>query len=282
MDYVKPAEVVKTMIQAGVTKAGLPVKDLLIRGGLAGAILGFATSLAIGIGLQAGIPAGAVAFPVGFVIIVLLGLELVTGSFALLPLAALHEKVPFRRVMSNLAWVFIGNLLGSLLYAVLLWVSLSMAGQMAPGALGDKIVAIAQAKTTGYAAHGGAGMLTVCAKAILCNWMVCLGVVMAMTASSTAGKILASWLPIFIFFAQGYEHAVVNMFVIPAGMLFGAKVTMADWWLWNQIPVTLANFAGGLLFTGLALYFTYRPKAAAPTKAPTPEALPLAAGEAAL
>jgi formate transporter len=80
-----------------------------------------------------------------------------------------------------------------------------------------------------------------------------------MTSRSTMGKIVAAWLPIFTFFALGYEHSIVNMFVIPAGMLLGAKVTIADWWIWNQIPVTIGNFVGGALFTGLALYLTYKP-----------------------
>jgi formate/nitrite transporter FocA (FNT family) len=64
-------------------------------------------------------------------------------------------------------------------------------------------------------------------------------------------------MPILIFFAQGFEHSVVNMFIIPTGMLMGAKVSVADWWVWNQIPVTLGNLVGGALFTGLALYVTY-------------------------
>ena len=55
--------------------------------------------------------------------------------------------------------------------------------------------------------------------------MVCLGVVMAMSSTSTIGRIAGAWMPILIFFAQGFEHSVVNMFVIPAGMLMGAKVT---------------------------------------------------------
>jgi hypothetical protein len=66
------------------------------------------------------------------------------------------------------------------------------------------------------------------------------------------------WLPILTFFAQGFEHSVVNMFVIPAGMILGAKASMTDWWLWNQIPVTLGNVAGGLVFTALALYLTHK------------------------
>jgi formate/nitrite transporter len=274
MDYIKPTDVVKTMIQAGATKAALPVRDLLIRGFLAGSILAFATSLAISITLQTVPPVGALIFPVGFVIIVLLGLELVTGSFALLPLAVFERKARVGQILANFGWVFLGNLIGSVFYAGLLWISLSMAGHIAPGALGDKIAAIAVAKTTAFAAHGGAGMLTIFTKAILCNWMVCLGVVMAMTSSSTIGKIVGGWLPIFIFFAQGYEHAVVNMFVIPAGMFFGAPVTFSDWWVWNQIPVTLGNFVGGLLFTGLALYVTHKP---APVQEPlvAPATLPL-------
>lgn len=88
--------------------------------------------------------------------------------------------------------------------------------------------------------------------------MVTLGVVMALTSKSTLGKAVAMWLPIFTFFAQGFEHAVVNLFVIPAGMMLGAQVSMADWWLWNQIPVLFGNFIGGCLLTGVLLYLTQK------------------------
>ena len=59
------------------------------------------------------------------------------------------------------------------------------------------------------------------------------------------------------FFAHGYEHSIVNMFVIPAGKLLGAPVSTVNWWLWNQIPVTLGNILSGAVFTGLAMYATY-------------------------
>ena len=262
MDYVKPAEVTTNMVESGTAKAALPARDLLIRGFLSGALLAFATSLAVTASVQTGVPlVGALVFPVGFVIIVLLGLELVTGSFALVPLGCLAGRTSISVMLSNLAWVFLGNLLGSLCYGVMLYVCLTMMGANAPDAVGAKLAAIAEAKTLGYAKFGLAGAVTVFIKAILCNWMVTLGVVMAMTSRSTAGKIAASWLPIFIFFAQGFEHSVVNMFVIPTGMLLGARVSISDWWLWNQIPVTLGNFVGGFLFTGLALYLTLKPRA---------------------
>ena len=98
-------------------------------------------------------------------------------------------------------------------------------------------------------------------KGILCNWLVCLGVVMAFTSQSAVGKIVAGWIPILTFFAQGFEHSVVNMFVIPTGMMLGAKTTAQTWWLWNQVPVTLGNLFGGMVLTGLLLYWTHPARA---------------------
>jgi formate/nitrite transporter FocA (FNT family) len=155
----------------------------------------------------------------------------------------------------------------------LLYVVLTNMGASAPtNPIAASIVKITEAKTTAYASLGFAGMATCITKAILCNWMVCLGVVMAFTSQSTVGKIVAMWLPVITFFAQGFEHSVVNMFMIPTGMMLGAKVTVADWWLWNQLPVTLGNFIGGFLFVGLFLYWTYRP-AGSTTPAVAPEAI---------
>jgi formate/nitrite transporter len=260
MDYIKPADLVKNMVTAGEAKASLSIKDLLIRGFLSGALLGFATSLALTAAAQTNTAlVGALLFPVGFVMIVLLGFELVTGSFAVTTLAAVDDRKSWSQVTANLTWVFLANLIGSIVYGVLLYVVLTDMGTGAPSGIAAKIVSIAEAKTIGYASHGFAGLVTVFVKAILCNWMVCLGVVMAMTSHSTVGKIVAMWLPVITFFAQGFEHSVVNMFMIPTGMLLGAKVSFSDWWLWNQIPVTLGNLVGGFLFTGLFLYWTYRP-----------------------
>ncbi len=254
MPYVKPDVVVDNMVQAGINKAKLPIKDLLVRGFLSGALLGFATTLALTATIQTRIGiVGALIFPVGFVMIVLLGLELVTGNFALVPLALGEGRIAWGDLLSNWGWVFLGNLLGGMFYAVLFTLTLSPDSEMV-----KQLMAITEAKTLGYAKLGPHGMLVVVSKAILCNWMVTLGVVMALTSQSTIGKIVAMWLPILTFFAQGFEHSVVNMFVIPAGMLVGAHVSVQDWWLWNQIPVTLGNVIGGLIFTGLALHLTYR------------------------
>jgi len=254
MPYVKPDVIMDQMIQAGTNKGKLGAKDLLIRGILSGALLGFATTLALTGAAQTGVGlVGALIFPVGFVMIVLLGLELVTGNFALVPLGVLEKKITMSNLWFNWSWVFLGNLIGSLLYAVL------FAKTLAPTApLIKTLIAVSEAKTLGYAKLGYDGLWPAFVKAILCNWMVTMGVVMALTSQSTMGKIAAMWLPILTFFAQGFEHSVVNMFVIPAGMIVGANVSFGDWWLWNQIPVTMGNIFGGFVFTGFALYLTHR------------------------
>src|ERR1700753_521984 len=123
MDFIKPADVVKSMLTAGQAKADLSVRDLLIRGFLSGALHGFATSLALTATAQTNTPlVGALVFPVGFVMIVLLGLELVTGSFAVTTLASVDGRVSWGRVFSNLTWVFLANLVGSIAYGLLVYI----------------------------------------------------------------------------------------------------------------------------------------------------------------
>ena len=185
--------------------------------------------------------------------IVILGLELVTGSFALLPAAWIAKQATLGQVIANLFWVFVGNLIGGCVYAGLYAAVMTQFHRAPATGAAALIVAAAQAKTLGYAKLGSSGIWLAIVRAALCNWMVCMGVVMGMTSRSTLGKIAACWLPIFVFFALGYEHSVVNMFVIPAGIWMGAPVSLSNWWLWNQLPVTLGNLIGGFLFVGVPM-----------------------------
>lgn len=279
MDYVNPVELVQEALRVAKKKAALSTCDLLLRGFLAGAFLAYATSLVM-IVLSQGLPpiVGALLFPVGFVMLVLLGLELATGNFALLPAALAAGEVSLGKLLRNWGWVYLGNVLGSVFYAALFYLAVTNCGASAGGPLGDLLKQTAQRKTLAYMALGGSGWTTALVKGILCNWMVTIGAVLAMVSRSTVGKVVAMWLPIMTFFAHGYEHSIVNMFVIPAGMLFGAPVSVRQWWLWNQIPVTLGNLVGGMLFTGLLLYWTYRPAKTQPALAPV-SASPPPAGE---
>ena len=255
MDYVKPNDVVNAIAIDGKTKASLSIRDILIKAILSGAFLGFATTLAYTGSTQTGFDiVGALIFPTGFVMILILNLELVTGSFAMIPIAALRKQTTFSRMFRNFTWAFIGNLLGSLLYAFLFSISVTKFGHVTDALIIDKIMMVAEAKTINYKAYGSDGINILFVNAIRCNWMVTMGALMAFTSNSTIGKIAAMWIPVFIFFAQGFEHAVVNMFVIPMGMLLGADISFTDWWLWNQIPVTIGNLLSGAFFTGLAFH----------------------------
>ena len=261
MDYVNPKELMQEVVFVAKKKASLSIFDMVIRGVLSGVFLGFATSLAVVVTSQ-GLPpiVGAILFPVGFVILVLLGLELATGNFALLAAALAAGKVSLGRLLRNWGWVYFANLLGSFSYALLFYWAVTNFGATGSGAVGDLLKSAAQKKTLAYMSFGASGWATAVVKGILCNWMVTIGALLALVSRSTVGKIVAMWLPILTFFAQSFEHSIVNMFVIPAGMMFGAPVSVGNWLFWNQLPVTLGNVISGALFTGLAFYATYREK----------------------
>ena len=234
MDYVLPNELVDGMIAAGGKKSAVSVKNLLIRGFYSGAILGLATCLAITIGIQSGMPwLGSFIFPFGFASIVLFGMELVTGNFALLPMAVWAGKSTWPATIRNWMWVWIGNFLGTAFVAVLLSISLSSAGNVDPltaaeggkgwAVVAAKIVAIHKANTVvKYEALGGTGFFLAFLRGVIANWLVCLGVTMALVSKSVPGKILACWLPITAFQTMGMEHIVVNMFLHTTGPLLGS------------------------------------------------------------
>ncbi|MCC6755394.1 MAG: formate/nitrite transporter family protein [Solirubrobacterales bacterium] len=261
-DYVAPDQVVELMAAAGTKKAGLAIRDLLIRGFMSGMILALATAVALS-AVAEGSPlwVGALLFPFGFVLLVLLGFELVTGNFALVPTALFDGRVTGMQLARNWGWVFVGNLIGSICLAVLLYLTLTEFGQVDGGPLAELLVEKAEAKTLAYSDVGtAAGVATAFVKAVLCNWMVATGTVMALVSTSVPGKIFGMWLPIFAFFAMGFEHSVVNMFVIPAGILFGDTLTIGDWWQWNEITVTIGNVVGALVFVAMVMYYTHGPR----------------------
>lgn len=261
MDSKKPDEIIYDLVQYGVYKSNLPIKDILIRGFLSGSLLGFATVLAFTTVVQTGVGVlGALVFPVSFVIIVLLGLELVTGNFAAVPLAVKTKQSSMKKLSRNWIFAFSGNLIGSVFFGCFFWIYITKMGYNFEDEIIGKIISVAESKTLAYKTIGGKGLIVVFVKAVLCNWMVTLGVVMGLVSSSTVGKIFAIWLPIFIFFALGLEHSVVNMFVIPTAMMLDADISLSDWWLWNQIPVTIGNIVGGAFFTGTLLFATHYKK----------------------
>lgn len=260
MAYLAPSEFVPKLIEAGESKIMMSTKDTLIRAFMAGAILALAAAFAVTINVQTGQPlAGAVLFPVGFCLLYLLGYDLLTGVFVLAPLAVWAKRpgCTWGGVLRNWGLVFVGNFAGALTTAVMMAIywTFGFAAEVDPV---DQAMAITgEKRTLGYAAYGAAGWLTIFVRAVMCNWMVSTGVVGASMSSTVSGKVIAMWMPIMLFFYMVFEHSIVNMFLFPTGLMLGAKFTIADYLLWNELPVVLGNLVGGLTFTGLMLYSTH-------------------------
>lgn len=259
-DYVPPDQLLTIVTAASQKKVALPASKMLVKGFLSGAFLAFATFLAFKV--SAGLPenmaalvSGAV-FPVGFAMIVIFNLELATGSFGVLPVGLIQGKITWKGMLRNWGWVYLANFIGSVFCGFLFVIVLTEAFTQGPVALSDKIVAVAQAKTLGYEHAGFMGWVTAAVKGLLCNWMVAVGTIIGMSSTSSIGKITSIWLPVSTFFALGLEHSIVNMTVIPSAMMLGADISVSDWLVWNQIPVTLGNIVGGALFAGLPFYWS--------------------------
>ena len=248
------------MVDAGESKIFMSTRDTLIRAYMAGAILALAAVFAITITVQTGSPLiGAILFPVGFSMLYLMGFDLLTGVFVLTPLALLDKRpgVTFGGVLRNWGLVFLGNFAGALTVAVMMAFVFTYGFSTDPGPVGTKIASIGEARTLGYAKWGLAGWFTIFIRGMLCNWMVSMGVVGAMISTSVSGKVIAMWMPILLFFAMTFEHSVVNMFLFPSAMIMGGDFSIADYFIWNEIPTALGNLVGGIAFTGLTLYTTH-------------------------
>ncbi|MBD2155200.1 formate/nitrite transporter family protein [Leptolyngbya sp. FACHB-16] len=251
-------------VKASETKARLKIKDLLIRGFYSGLALGVATTLAVTIAVQSGIPfLGAALFPWGFVSIIIFGMELVTGNFALFSAGLLANRVNWNHTIKNWMWVYIGNFLGCLIAALLMSYSLTNAGTIEPNAVGEKLMEIATAKSVAVKEMGLNGFLLFIVRGIVCNFLVCMAVMFGMVSKSVPGKLLTCWWPIMAFVALGMEHIVVNMFFLLAGKALGASISGMDMVFWDFLPVTIGNIIGGGVFIGSLFYFTYGSQAKA-------------------
>jgi formate transporter len=260
MSYVSPPDFVKQMVDAGEKKAFMSTRDTVIRAYMAGAILALAAAFAVAITVQTGQPlAGAILFPVGFCMLYLMGFDLLTGVFTLVPLAVLDKRrgVTARSMLRNWGWVFLGNFAGAMTTAVFMAIIFTYGFSTSPDEIGQTIGTIGESRTVGYAEYGAAGMLTLFIRGVLCNWMVSTGVVGAMMSNSVPGKVIAMWMPIMLFFYMGFEHSIVNMFLFPSGLMLGGEFTIGDYLLWNEIPTLVGNLLGGITFVGLMLYATH-------------------------
>ena len=270
-----PPQIVAANMNAAKGKTELPLLRMILLGIFAGMFIACgasASSLAMhaisNVGL-ARLVAGSI-FPVGLMMIVLVGGELFTGD-CLMIMGCIHGKFSMKSMVKVLVVVWLSNLVGSVLFAEL--VNLSGQYNYTNGLLGAFTIKVALGKVN---LSFGAAFVS----GILCNIFVCMAVLMAMAAKDIAGKIWAIFFPILAFVVSGYEHCVANMYYIPAGifaasneayitsgvnnLLFTAdqlaNLNWVNFLVKNLIPVTLGNIVGGMVFVGLPLYLIHQAK----------------------
>lgn len=257
LDQVLPPQMGRDLVEDAVKKSKFNVSQILVRGFLCTPFLAYATALCALLVSQGWTTAAAgLIFPVGYIMLAMLGLEMATGSFSVMPMAMFAGRIKLQSVVRNWSWTFVANLVGGVFFAWLLWFSLTKGGSTEPSGVLTTLAKLAEKKAS-YSEFGMSGWLAAVGMGVLCNWLVSLGPVFAKASRSVPGKVMLIWLPIATFFALGFEHAVVNMFVFPIGILSGADVTISQWWLWNQIPVTIGNILGAVIFNSMLWYRTH-------------------------
>jgi nitrite transporter NirC len=185
-----------------------------------------------------------VCFGGALTLVVFAGAELFTGSNMVLTLGVLTGKSRFSELSANWAWTWIGNLAGSVLLALVVVRS----GVFNAEPFKSFVLKIIEAKMTLPAEQ-------LFLRAVLANWLVCLGVWMAARAKSEPTKIVLIWWCMFIFITCGFEHSVANMCGLMLGLLLPHDAFAGINWAgygYNLALATLGNIVGGaVLVAGL-------------------------------
>lgn len=268
-DAYAPAEMAKRIRDVGVAKATAPVATTFMLAVLAGAFIALgALFFTVTVTTGADSPpaafglirlAGGITFSLGLILVVVGGAELFTGN-NLIAMAWASGRVSTAQVLRNWAWVYLGNLVGAVGTALLVW--LADVHQLSDGAVGEMMVRIARAKVS-------LDPTTAVARGILCNALVCLAVWLCLAARSVADKILAILFPISAFVACGFEHSIANLYFLPMGLLLtGASATAISFTgaLANVALVTIGNMLGGTVLVALVYWSIYLRGDSAPSR----------------
>lgn len=233
----------------------------LARSALAGMYVGAAIVLIFTVGgFAAGDSPGLVKLLMGvcfggaLTMVIFAGSELFTGSNLVLPLGVLAGRASARDLAANWWWTWAGNLLGSALLALIV----VRAGVVSAEPVRAFVLKLVQTKMNLPAEQ-------LFWRAVLANWLVCLGVWMAARIKSEPGRILMIWWCMFTFITSGYEHSVANM----CGLLLGLLQPHADFpgvtwngYAYNVLLATVGNIVGGAVFVA-GLYWLGSPAARA-------------------
>ena len=279
-DAFIPPEMALKAEDVGIKKATMGWRNTLALAVLAGAFIAqgalFATTVSAG--ATGHLPFGVtrllsgLVFSLGLIMVVVAGAELFTGN-NLIVMAWANRRISSRQLLRNWILVYVGNFVGSIATALLLFFTQQYT--FGAGAIGLTILNTANAKC-------GLGFIQAIFLGMACNTLVCMAVWLCYSARTTTDKILSIIFPITAFVAAGFEHCVANMYFIPMGLFVKAGAGAAFWetigktaseyanLTWtnffyaNLLPVTIGNIFGGSVMVGLVYWFIYLRKGLVP------------------
>ena len=268
MNFFSPAEVASNYIATGKAKVNTPIPKMILLGIFAGIFIGVggisSTTVAVSIPLASvGKFVGACVFPGGLTMVLLAGSELFTGN-CLLTIPLLQKEISFGGMLKNWVFVYIGNLIGSILLAA--GVVFSHQVSLFNNGLAVSVISTAATKCS-------MPFSDALIKGILCNFRVCIAVWISFAAKDVVSKIVGLFFPIMMFVLCGFEHSVANMYYVPAGLFAVSNpeyasaaaetvtnignLTWGNFFIHNLIPVTIGNIIGGMVLVGMMYWCIY-------------------------
>ncbi len=268
MNFFSPAEVASNYIATGKAKVNTPIPKMILLGIFAGIFIGVggisSTTVAVSIPLASvGKFVGACVFPGGLTMVLLAGSELFTGN-CLLTIPLLQKEISFGGMLKNWVFVYIGNLIGSILLAA--GVVFSHQVSLFNNGLAVSVISTAATKCS-------MPFSDALIKGILCNFLVCIAVWISFAAKDVVSKIVGLFFPIMMFVLCGFEHSVADMYYIAAGLFAKTipayaqaaqdagvdltNLTVGNYFGANLLPVTIGNIIGGAILVGGVYWFCY-------------------------
>lgn len=195
-------------------------------------------------------PMAAITFGAAIILIAHGGGDLFTGNTFYYTYAALKKKMRWRQVGTLWTYSYVGNFIGAVLFALLIYAT----GLFDDASVNGFLIEVAKNKTI-------APTMELFFRGILCNWLVCLAFFIPLTLRGDGPRLFTMMLFVFCFFISGYEHSIANMCTFAVSVVLGQpdSVTVSGM-LHNLIPVTIGNLIGGVVFMGWMYYYANKPR----------------------
>ena len=179
------------------------------------------------------------SFGIALTLVVFAGAELFTGHNMYMPLALFKKKITSNDLILVWVTVWVGNLVGSAFVGILFVLG---------GASG--IIDVIDSFVNHVAIDKmNASVVQLLARAMLCNWLVCLALWMAARTNNDTAKCIVIFWCLFGFIASGFEHSVANMTLFSIALLGEHAEAVSLYGAgYNLFWVTIGNLLSGSLF----------------------------------